>query len=162
GILIRYSDPSDTFAISRRIELRAATQAPSDRKAVLGFIGAGNFTQSTLLPPLMKLAPRMRGVATGKPMNAKNAGKKYHFEFCATDGSEIIHDTEVNLVFVTSRHDSHAHYVVEALRSGKSVFVEKPPALKHEELEAILSAYDEAERAGAMPRFMVGYNRRFS
>ena len=162
GILIKYSDPGDTPAISRRIELRTVAHAPSGRKAVLGFIGAGNFTQSTMLPSLMKLAPRMRGVATGKPVNAKNAAKKYHFEFCATDASEIIHDTEVNLVFVTSRHDSHAHYVAEALRSGKSVFVEKPPALSHEELEAILSAYDEAEQTGAAPLFMVGYNRRFS
>jgi polar amino acid transport system substrate-binding protein len=104
----------------------------------------------------------MRGLATGKPVNAKNTAKKYQFEFCATDASEIIHDKEVNLVFVTSRHDSHARYVAEALRAGKSVFVEKPPALSHEELEAILSAYDEAERAGTAPLLMVGYNRRFS
>ena len=162
GILIRYSDPSDTLAISRRVELRPAARATSGRKAVLGLIGAGNFTQSTLLPPIMKLGPRMRGVTTGKPVNAKNAAKKYHFEFFATDASEIIHDQEVNLVFVTSRHDSHAHYVAEALRAGKNVFVEKPPALNHEELEAILSAYDEAERAGTAPLLMVGYNRRFS
>ena len=45
----------------------------------------------------------------------------------------------MNLVFVTSRHDSHARYVTEALRAGKSVFVEKPPALNNEELESILA-----------------------
>jgi predicted dehydrogenase/threonine dehydrogenase-like Zn-dependent dehydrogenase len=161
GILIQYSATTDPIALSRRLELRASDRTASGRRPVLGFIGAGNFTQSTLLPPLMKLAPRMRGLATGKPVNAKNIGKKYHFEFCSADAREIIHDTEINLVFVTSRHDSHAHYVAEALRAGKSVFVEKPPALNHEELEAILSAYDEA-RAGTAPLLMVGYNRRFS
>ena len=162
GILIQYSATSEPIALSRRIELHPATRAASGRKAVLGFIGAGNFTQSTLLPPILKLAPRMRGLATGKPVNAKNIAKKYRFEFCATDASEIIRDKEVNLVFVTSRHDSHARYVTEALRAGKSVFVEKPPALSHEELEDILIAYDEAERAGTAPLLMVGYNRRFS
>jgi polar amino acid transport system substrate-binding protein len=162
GILIQYSAASEPIALPRRLELRASERTASGRRAVLGFIGAGNFTQSTLLPPIMKLAARMRGLATGKPVNAKNTGKKYHFEFCATDASEIIRDKEVNLVFVTSRHDSHARYVTEALRAGKSVFVEKPPALSHEELDAILSAYDEAERAGAAPLLMVGYNRRFS
>lgn len=162
GILIQYSATSDPIALSRRVELRASDPTASGRRPVLGFIGAGNFTQSTLLPPVMKLAPRMRGLATGKPVNAKNIAQKYHFEFCATDASEIIHDKEINLVFVTSRHDSHARYVAEALRAGKSVFVEKPPALNHEELEAILTAYDDAERAGTAPRLMVGYNRRFS
>jgi predicted dehydrogenase len=115
-----------------------------------------------LLPPLMKLAPRMRGVATTKPVNAKNTAKKYQFEFYATDATEIINDKDVNLVFVTSRHDSHALYVTQALRAGKSVFVEKPPALSNEELDAILGAYVEAERGGTAPLLMVGYNRRFS
>ncbi len=49
------------------------------------------------------------------PVNAKNIAKKYQVEFCATDASEIIYDNDVNLVFVTSRHDSHARYA--ALRA---------------------------------------------
>lgn len=162
GILIQYSAASDPTAVSRRVELCTFDRRAPGRRAVLGFIGAGNFTQSMLLPPLMKLAPRMRGVATAKPVNAKNTAKKYHFEFCATDATEIIHDKEVNLVFITSRHDSHARYVEEALRAGKGVFVEKPLALSNEELEAILGAYAEAEHAGTAPLLMVGYNRRFS
>jgi predicted dehydrogenase/threonine dehydrogenase-like Zn-dependent dehydrogenase len=162
GVLIQYPEPSAPIALSRRIELRPSAPPTPGRRPVLGFIGAGNFTQSMLLPPLMKLAPRMRGLATGKPVNAKNIAKKFHFEFCATDTSEIINDKDVNLVFVTSRHDSHARYVAQALRAGKSVFVEKPPALNNEELESILAAYAKAEQAGASPLLMVGYNRRFS
>ncbi len=162
GVLIQYSDPTAPIALSRRIELRPSAGSASGRRPVLGFIGAGNFTQSMLFPPLMKLAPRLRGLATHKPVNAKNIAKKFQFEFCATDTSEIIQDKDVNLVFVTSRHDSHARYVAAALRAGKSVFVEKPPALNNEELESILSAYAEAEQAGASPLLMVGYNRRFS
>jgi polar amino acid transport system substrate-binding protein len=162
GILIQYSDTSDPVALSRRVELRTSKRTTSERRAVLGFIGAGNFAQSMLLPPLMKLAPRMRGLATARPVSAKNTAKKYGFEFCATDASEIIHDKEVNLVFITSRHDSHARYVAEALCAGKSVFVEKPLALSNEELEPILDTYGQAERAGIPPLLMVGYNRRFS
>lgn len=162
GIVIQYSEPGTPITLSRRVELRAVDQKVSGRRAILGFIGAGNFTQSTLMPSLLKLAPRLRGLATGKPVNAKNIAKKYNFEFCATDPKEIIHDKDVNLVFVTSRHDSHARYVAEALRARKNVFVEKPPALTHEELEDILAAYGEAQRSGTSPLLMVGYNRRFS
>jgi polar amino acid transport system substrate-binding protein len=162
GVLIQYSDISEPIAISRHVDLRPSSRTASGRRVALGFIGAGNFAQSMLMPPLMKLAPRMRGVATTKPVNAKNTARKYRFEFYATDADEIINDRDINLVFITSRHDSHARYVTQALRAGKSVFVEKPPALNNEEFEAILRAYAEAERAGAAPLLMVGYNRRFS
>jgi predicted dehydrogenase/threonine dehydrogenase-like Zn-dependent dehydrogenase len=167
GILIQYPDAhdpdrNDPSAISRRIELRTSGRTAPGCRVVLGFIGAGNFTQSVLLPPLMKLAPRMRGLATARPVNARKTAEKYKFEFCATDATEIIHDRDVNLVFITSRHDSHARYVAAALRAGKSVFVEKPLALSNEELEVILDADAEAGRAGTTPLLMVGYNRRFS
>lgn len=162
GVVIQYADPSTPIKISRRTDLRPSGATAARGKAALGFIGCGNFTQSTLMPPIQKLAPRLRGLATGKPVNAKNIAKKYNFEFCATDTNEIFSDKDVNLVFVTSRHDSHARYVADALRAGKSVFVEKPPALTNEELDSILAAYDETERARTSPLLMVGYNRRFS
>ena len=162
GVLIQYSDPSTEMTLARRMELRPAGNKATGHRAALGFIGAGNFAQSMLLPPLIKMNARLRGVATSKPVNAKNTAKKYHFEFCATDASEVLHDKDVNLVFVTSRHDSHARYVAEALRAGKSVFVEKPLALNNDELATVLDAYAQTERAGNAPLLMVGYNRRFS
>jgi predicted dehydrogenase/threonine dehydrogenase-like Zn-dependent dehydrogenase len=162
GVLIQYSDPTAEIALSRRLELHPADGKRESKRAVLGFIGAGNFAQSMLLPPLIKMNARLRGLATSKPVNAKNTAKKYNFEFCATDTSEILRDKEVSLVFITSRHDSHARYVAEAFRAGKSVFVEKPLALNNDELATVLDAYGEAERAGNAPLLMVGYNRRFS
>jgi predicted dehydrogenase/threonine dehydrogenase-like Zn-dependent dehydrogenase len=162
GILIQYADASAPTALSRRVELHTSGRTASGRRAALGLVGAGNFAQSMLLPQLVKLAPRLRGLATARPVNAKNIAKKYRFEFCATDAIEIIQDKQVNLVLIASRHNSHARYVAEALRAGKSVFVEKPLALNHEELKFILDAYSEAERAGTEPFLMVGYNRRFS
>ena len=161
GVLIQYPSTNGQ-AVVRRMNVSTLDRKGLGRRAVLGFIGAGNFTQSMLLPPLRKLSSRMRGVVTTKPVNAKYAAKKYQFEFCATDACEIMSDEAVNLVFVTSRHDSHARYVADALLARKSVFVEKPLALNNEELEAILRAYIEAKRVGASPLLMVGYNRRFS
>jgi predicted dehydrogenase/threonine dehydrogenase-like Zn-dependent dehydrogenase len=159
GILIQY--PNTDSVHSRRLDLRPGGSKAASQRAVLGFVGAGNFAQSMLLPPLVKLGVRLRGVATSKPVNAKNTAKKYNFEFCATDAGEVLRDPEVNLVFIVSRHDSHARYVTNALRAGKNVFAEKPLALTNEELEMVLEAYGDAQRAGAAPFLMVGYNRRF-
>lgn len=162
GILIQYSDPTTELPLPRRLNLGQAKRSGASQRAALGFVGAGNFAQSMLLPPLIKMGARLRGLATSKPVNAKNTAKKFNFEFCATDTSEILRDPDVNLVFITSRHDSHARYVAEALRSGKSVFVEKPLALNEEELESVLQGYSQPERPGNTPFLMVGYNRRFS
>jgi predicted dehydrogenase len=52
--------------------------------------------------------------------------------------------------------------VCQALRAGKHVFVEKPIALKTEELRAIEAARTEAIANGAAPIVMVGFNRRFA
>ena len=162
GILIQYQDTLESVPISRSMDLFNSGSIVTGRQATLGFIGAGNFAQSMLLPPIVKFGSRLRGVATTKPVNAKAIANKYRFEFCSTDAMEIIKDQNVNLVFVTSRHDSHARYVAEALNAGKSVFVEKPLALNDHELETILGAYTETKKAGGPLLLMVGYNRRFS
>jgi polar amino acid transport system substrate-binding protein len=47
--------------------------------------------------------------------------------------------------------------VIEGLKSGKHVFVEKPLALSIEELRAVLEASNESQS-----KIMVGFNRRFS
>jgi len=63
----------------------------------------------------------------------------------------------INTVFIATRHDSHAGYVLKALETGKHVFVEKPLCLTEDELEPIRIAYQNNTQ-----HLMVGFNRRFS
>jgi predicted dehydrogenase len=51
--------------------------------------------------------------------------------------------------------------VVSALNSGNNVFVEKPLALKLEELDLIDATYNNAKVSNQL-RLMVGFNRRFA
>ncbi len=60
------------------------------------------------------------------------------------------------------RHDSHAGFVLDALRAGKHVFVEKPLCLTLGELEEISAAYEAAGPGSDAPLLMVGFNRRFA
>jgi predicted dehydrogenase/threonine dehydrogenase-like Zn-dependent dehydrogenase len=163
GVLIQYPPASQPGPGVRRRDLRTSATPTPAGKPVLGFIGAGSFAQAMLLPPLVRLGVRRRGLVASKPLNAKTNADKFGFEYCATDAAEVISDTETNLVFIASRHDSHARYVEQALRAGKGVFVEKPPAINDTELQAIVDAYTEAQQRGStQPFLMVGYNRRFS
>jgi predicted dehydrogenase len=69
----------------------------------------------------------------------------------------VFSDPNVHLVFIATRHDSHAELAARGLRSGKAVWLEKPVGLTVDEVEEVVAA------AGKTDGFLtVGYNRRFS
>lgn len=123
---------------------------------VLGVIGAGNFTRMTMLPALQRTGAVIKYIASTGGVTGTALAKKYRITFSTTDHRQILEDPEVNAVLITTRHNSHAALVLEALQAGKHVFVEKPLALNRGELEMIRSTYD-----GSVS-LTVGFNRRFS
>jgi polar amino acid transport system substrate-binding protein len=153
GIIINYPERENYY--KKTIQLSSKSKQLSEVK--VGFIGAGSFAQNYLLPPLKAAGAEMVGVTTATSVNALSVGKKYGFRMAGTDSIEIIRNPEVNAIFCASLHDSHSEYVVESIRQGKPVFVEKPLAVNVDQLEEIDNAI--AEYNG---RVMVGFNRRFS
>jgi polar amino acid transport system substrate-binding protein len=151
GILLRY----DTAR-----ELRSAVEFPERKRTGsepgIGLIGAGSFGQNFLLPAMKGLG-RMVSVSTARSNNARNIADKHGFARCTGIAAEVVNDPEVNVLFIATRHDTHAALVLDGLKAGKDVFVEKPLCLHPDELQAIRTAYN----AGSS-RLMVGFNRRFS
>lgn len=132
-------------------------------KPVIGFIGAGLFATGTILPILKRIKDvRLKGVATATGYKAEHVAKKFGFEYFTTDYAQILKDDEINLVFIMTRHGSHAHFIMEALKAGKNIFVEKPLCISREQLEEITEVYHSIINNGNTPIFMVGFNRRFS
>ena len=70
---------------------------------------------------------------------------------------DILKNDNVNTLFIATRHDTHAKYVMDGLRAGKNVYVEKPLCLNVEELVEIRKLCEEKQRS-----VMIGFNRRFS
>lgn len=95
-----------------------------------------------MLPALKKTDPKLRTIASSGGVSGTHLGKKFGFEESTTDTERIFADPEINTVFITTRHNTHAHFVLKALRAGKHVFVEKPLCLTGEELEEIILATD--------------------
>jgi threonine dehydrogenase-like Zn-dependent dehydrogenase len=125
----------------------------------LGFVGAGNYASSMLLPHLSNRADvSLAHVATNRSLSALNAQKKFGFAATSTDAESVLSDDSIDAVFIVTRHSSHAALACRALEAGKAVFVEKPMALSLEEVERILATVD----ATGNDRLMVGFNRRFS
>ncbi|MGB9628346.1 MAG: bi-domain-containing oxidoreductase [Thermodesulfobacteriota bacterium] len=173
GILITYPSEKE-IQIDKKINLtrrekpnKQDTQerlSRQDRQVRVGLIGAGLFARGTLLPVLKKFdGLSFRAVATLTGLSSNYIGKRYGFDYCSTDPYEILNDPEIDLVMILTRHGSHAHWVCEALKAGKNVFVEKPLCLNKEQLNQIISTYSSLfTHHSSLPLLMVGFNRRFS
>lgn len=123
----------------------------------ISFIGAGSYAQGNLLPNIPKKDYIKRvGIITNSGTTSKRVAEKFQFEFCAATENEIFNEN-TNTVFIATRHDSHAEYVIKALQSRKNVFVEKPLCLYESELVQIEEIYAEIQKP-----IMIGFNRRFS
>lgn len=127
------------------------------QKGNLGIIGAGNFTKSTIVPSLKKLKANIKYIASSGGLSGTIAAKKFGIAQSTTNYQDILSDSEVDAVLITTRHDAHAALVIEALDAGKHVFVEKPLALNQADLDAVEQAYKRNNQT-----LTVGFNRRFS
>lgn len=142
-----------------RVPLRTVEAKPGKIRVALA--GASSFAQGMHLPNMVKFRDRfaLQAVMSRTGANARAVATQYEAAYCTTEYDEIIKDDEVDLVMVTTRHDLHGSMVLQALRAGKHVFVEKPLALHEEEIGEIERFYNEHPNG---PLLMVGYNRRFS
>lgn len=153
--ILRYSSEENDSTAKNTIMLSSNTFKGS--KGVIGIIGAGNFTKMTMLPALKGSGAGFKYVASSAGLSGTTVAKKFGFTHSTTDYKNILADEDVDTVFITTRHNSHAQFVVEALNAGKNVFVEKPLALNPRQLDQILEAYNSQSNT-----LTVGFNRRFS
>jgi predicted dehydrogenase/threonine dehydrogenase-like Zn-dependent dehydrogenase len=162
GVLITYPEDSEAREDHHRLEL-VKPHDPVVRHQMslaIGLLGAGNFATSTLLPAMKRITGvRLVGVCAASGSHARQAGEKFGFEYCVTDGQRIMSDPDINAVVIATRHHLHAPQVLAALKAGKNVFCEKPLCLTKEDLAEIVRTYSGLVRK---PLLMVGFNRRFA
>ena len=167
GVVLQY--PADTRPLEEvmrrtvRVNPEVARAATTPSRAVMGFIGAGNYAGQILIPAFRRAGAILRTVASNQGVSSVHAARKNGIELATTDTQALLADGEINAVVIATRHNTHASYVIEALSAGKHVFVEKPLALTLEELSTIVTARETARTAaGESPLVMVGFNRRFA
>jgi len=145
--------PEDSNA-SHTVVINAWKFAPGN--GGIGIIGAGNYTAMTMLPKLSEIGAPIYAIASATGVTGTALAKKYKIDKSSSDYKSILNDPAIELVMITTRHNEHAHMVVETLKAGKHVFVEKPLALNRQELDEIIAVYDGSKT------LTVGFNRRFS
>ena len=165
GILLEYPTAAEKPEATLRqstVKLPATPGVPTTGAASIAFVGSGNYATAVLIPAFKDAGARLKVVASSGGVTGVHAGRKFGFESTTTDTDGVFTDPDVQAIVLSTRHDTHADMACKALRAGKHVFVEKPLALKHEELAQIEQAIAEGTRNGRAPMVMVGFNRRFA
>jgi len=163
GVLLEYpaapaGDIAPVVAWTPAVD-RPSARAVGDHQLAVGFIGAGNYASSMLLPHLAALDDvKLSHVATTRSLSAVNAQRRFGFDTASTSADAVLHDESLDAIFIVTRHHTHADLVCRALQAGKAVFVEKPLALTLDELRRIAETADSTGN----DRLMVGFNRRFA
>jgi len=164
GILLEYppprspdSTPLHTVTVGAPAQRRAPATAPA-----IGFIGAGNYASRVLIPAFAASGARLSAIASNVGVSAAHCARKFGLARATSDAEALIAADDIDAIVIATRHDSHASLTARALQAGKHVFVEKPLAISAQELDLIVSAWEESRAEGRRPSLVVGFNRRFA
>lgn len=157
GVLLKYDENPSKW--DKTVRVNKAPQKKSDKKKIrIGLIGAGNFARMTMLPALAESdLYEFRGLATTGGVGSSQANNVYPFAYTTNDYKDLLSDSTIDLIIISTQHNSHAKFIIEALKEGKSVYCEKPLCISLKELDAIEETYEISTG-----ELFCGLNRRFS
>ena len=162
GIVLNYPSQSKEILTKSKINLNVqSSKAIKSSTPCIGFIGAGNYASRILIPAFREAGAILDILVSSGGISGVHHGNKNQFAMASTKTEDLWKSDRINTVTIATRHDAHAQQVVDALESGKNIFVEKPLALTIDELDIIDKAYHEANISNTV-RLMVGFNRRFA
>ena len=87
---------------------------------------------------------------------AKQTARRFGIACASGEPAEIFGREDVDAVAICSSTETHANFIIQAARSGKHAFCEKPIAL---DLPAVDAALEAVAECGT--KLQIGFNRRF-
>jgi len=121
-----------------------------------GIIGCGNVTEVKSGPGFQKaegsslVAVMRRDLAKAEDYARRHGAPRVH-----DSADALIHDPEVDAVYVATPPSSHLDLAVRVAAAGKPCLVEKPMAMTHDECVRM----NEAFRSAGLPLFVAYYRR---
>ena len=155
GIMLEFPCTAAATILKSTVNL-SVHRSYQEQKGNVAFVGGGNYSSRVLIPAFRRAGANLTALVTSGGISAVQHGKKNGFLVASTDIEQAL-DESVDAVVIATQHNLHASQTIQALEKGKHVFVEKPLALTHDEIDRI-----EASQKNSKSMVMVGYNRRFS
>lgn len=121
-----------------------------------GMIGCGDVTEVKSGPGFQKANhSSLVAVMRRNGMLAKDYAARHGVSRWYDDAAKLIHDPEVDVVYIATPPSSHKQYTLMAAQAGKPVYVEKPMALSFTECREMI----EACKTARVPLFVAYYRR---
>ena len=121
----------------------------------LGILGLGRIGKIHL----ENLCTKIPGVELVAAMNPSAEGRlfaqRYKVPLVTENASEVLHHPGIDAVVICSPTNTHADYVIEAARTGKAIFCEKPLDLSLKKVRQTL----QIAKAANVP-LMLAFNQR--
>ena len=167
GILLKYKNDIEVDKKTVILEDNSIKNRKffNQNDTVIGFIGAGNYSKSTLLPVFAKTKVKLNTLVSISGHKWLTISKKYSFDFLTSDIDFLFRKSNCNTIVIASRHDSHAKFVIDSIKQKMNIFVEKPLCLNLKELNEIETNYYkylDLNQKDRNPILMIGFNRRFA
>ncbi len=125
-------------------------------KTRIGIIGCGNISGIYLKSPATFPILEIAAVADVVGELASAKAQEYNISKCCTP-DELLRDPEIDIVVNLTPPAAHAEIVLGAIENGKSVYTEKPLAVKREDGKKILeAARAKGVRVGGAPDTFLG------
>ncbi len=122
-----------------------------------GIIGCGNVTEVKSGPALQKAhGSVLVAVMRRNGELARDYAQRHGVPKWYNDADALIHDSEVDAVYIATPPSSHLEYALAVAQAGKPVYVEKPMARTYAECQTMIQACEQA----GVPLFVAYYRRR--
>ena len=99
-----------TKTISKRVDL---VKSSSNSKIVnVALIGTGGFATGMHLPNMAKLSNKfkIKAIVNRTGQKAKAVAEQYSADYATTDIQDVLNDKAIDLVMITTRHESHGAF----------------------------------------------------
>lgn len=121
-----------------------------------GIIGCGDVTEVKSGPGFQKAdGSELAIVMRRDGQKAADYARRHGVARWTTNAEELIHDPQVDAVYVATPPDSHAQYALAVAAAGKPAYVEKPMARHTPECDQMVEAFARS----SLPLFVAYYRR---
>lgn len=118
----------------------------------------GQHSLTNLYPVLHHLGLPLKYVCVTSERKARLIERKYPGVKATTSLDDVLNDEDIKGIFVSAAPASHFSIASQVLKSGKSLFIEKPPCQSLSELDALI----RLQRLHGSPVGMVGLQKRYA
>lgn len=115
-------------------------QRDYEKRLRVGLVGVGSHAYRNILPALHHLPVRLVALCDIDEQKLKRTAEEYPVTALYTQSAKMYAEVELDAVLLCVGPRQHPELAIEALEAGLHVWMEKPPAMRASEVQAMIAA----------------------